>query len=73
MDVVSLYTNVLHKEGINAVAKTREKEDTKTISSRVIVKFLSLILNLNNFTFNDENYLQIKRMCDGSEMLTNLR
>ena len=67
MDVVSLYTNILHKEGINGVAKTLEKEDTKTISTRVIVKFLSLILNLNNFTFNDENYLQIKGCAMGGK------
>ena len=43
LDVVSLYTNILHKEGINDVAKGLEKEDTKTIPTRVIVKFLSLI------------------------------
>ena len=58
---IIIYTNILRKEGINAVAKCLKKEDTKTtktIPTRVIVK-LSLILNLNNFTFNDENYLRI--------------
>ena len=60
MDVKSLYTNIPHREGITAVAQTLEKDDTNSISTRVILKFLSLILNLNNFTFNDHNILQIK-------------
>ena len=67
MDIVTLYTNILHKEGMNVVAKTLEIEDTKTIPTRVIVKFLSLILNLNNFTFNYENYLQMKGYAMGAK------
>ena len=67
MDVKSLYTNIPHSEGINAVAKALEKEDNKSISSRVIIKFLSLILNLNNFTFNNENVLQIKGCAMGAK------
>ncbi len=67
MDVASLYTNIPHNEGINAVAQSLEGNDQSTCSTRVIVKFLSLILNLNNFTFNDENYLQIKGCAMGSK------
>ena len=54
MDIASLYTNILHKEGINAVAQSLEENNSVSISTRVIVKFLSLVLNLNNFTFNDD-------------------
>ena len=67
MDVSSLYTNIPHNEGINAVAQTMEEDETFTGSTRVIIKFLSLILNLNNFTFNDRNYLQIKGCSMGSK------
>ena len=67
MDVTSLYTNLPHNEGINAVAKFLEVDDPTFISTRVILKFLSLILNLNNFIFNDENILQIKGCAMGSK------
>ena len=41
--------------------------DGNSISTRVIIKFLNLILNLNNFTFNDDNILQIKGCSMGSK------
>ena len=67
MDVASLYTNIPHNEGINAVTHSLEANKTLSISTRVIVKFLSLILNLSNFTFDDNNYLQIKGCVMGSK------
>ena len=67
MDVKSLFTNIPHTEGIKAVANALEAEQDKNISTRVIIKFLSLILNLNNFTFNDENVLQIKGCTMGAK------
>ena len=60
MDVTSLYTNIPHNEGINATTLACEENDSIETSTRVITKFLSLVLNLNNFTFNDEHILQIK-------------
>ena len=67
MDVTSLYTNIPHNEGINAATIACEENYSNSTSTRVIIKFLSLILNLNNFTFNDENILQIKGCSMGSE------
>ena len=67
MDVASLYTNIPHAEGINAAAHALEKRQSPTISTRVLLKFLSLILYLNNFTFNDQNYLQVKGCAMGSK------
>ena len=67
LDVKSLYTNIPHNEGINAVARYLEDDDSVTTSTRVILKFLSLVLNLNNFTFNDENILQIKGCSMGAK------
>ena len=67
MDVTSLYTNIPHNEGINAATLACEENDSIPTSTRVITKFLSLILNLNNFTFADENILQIKGCSMGSK------
>ena len=46
MNVKSLFTNIPHAEGINAVAKALEKLKDITISNRVILKLLSLTLYL---------------------------
>ena len=66
-DISSLYTNIPHNEGLNAIAQTLEDDTSFTGSTRVILKFLSFILNLNNFTFNDQNFLQIKGCSMGSK------
>ena len=44
MNVRSLYTNIPHREGINTVATSLENVKDTQISTRVIIKFLSLIL-----------------------------
>ena len=36
-------------------------QPSKTVSTKVIITFLSLILTLNNFTFNFTYYLQVMR------------
>lgn len=67
MDVKSLFTQIPHNEGINAVAKALEKLDNPTASNRVIIKLLSLTLHLNNFEFNGKHYLQKKGSSMGSK------
>ena len=56
-EVRSLYTNIPNKEGIEAV-ETNLKRKNKAM--RIISTFLRLVLTLNNFIFNSQNYLQIK-------------
>ena len=58
LDVKSLYTNIPNNEGIKAVKESYEKYKEKTVSAKVIITFLSLILTLNNFVFNCTHYLQ---------------
>ena len=66
MDVRSLYTNIPHKEGINAVKESLDKKPAKA-STVVILMFLKLILTLNNFIFNGINYLQTKGCAMGTK------
>ena len=64
MDVLSLYTNIPHKEGTEAVETTLNR---KNIGTMIISTFLRLVLTLNNFVFNSQNYIQIKGCVMGTK------
>ena len=69
MDVRSLYTNIPNDEGLEAVKsyfRSRSYPGDQ-ILSKVICTFLSLILMLNNFVFNGENYIQINGASMGTK------
>ena len=70
LDVSSLYTNIPHNEGIDAC---RHFLDTRirnpsTISTETLCDLIRMILTMNNFTFNDKNYLQIHGTAMGTRM-----
>lgn len=65
MDVVSLYTNIPHDEGIQAILDNVDDTDL-TISKNVLNIFMHLALELNNFTFMNNHYLQIHGAAMGS-------
>ena len=64
MDVRSLYINIPNKEGIKAVEPTLKR---KNLQTKVIIRFLKLILTLNNFIFNYSNFLRIKGCAMGTK------
>ena len=69
MDVRSLYTNVPNNEGIEAVKhflRTRNRPGDG-ILAKVISTFLLLILTLNNFVFNETNYIQVNGASMGTK------
>ena len=59
LDAKSLYTNIPNNEDIKTVREAYDKHPSKTVSTKVIVTFLSLILTLNNFIFNCSHHLQV--------------
>ena len=63
MDVKALYTNIPNHEGIEAMKETLNNQAKKPKATRVIIKFLYLILTLHNFAFNGITYIQ-KNDCD---------
>ena len=69
MDVRSLYTTIPNDEGKEAIKEFFEKRSRPGDStlSKVIQVFLSLILTLNNFVFNETNYLQINGCSMGTK------
>ena len=69
MDLRSLYTNIPNDEGKEAIKsffKARSKPGENMLS-KVINVFLTLILTLNSFIFNDKNYVQINGCSMGTK------
>ena len=58
-DVKSLNTNIFKNEGIKVIREAYDKHPSKSISTKVIITFLSLILTLNKLMFNYSHYLQV--------------
>ncbi len=60
MDVTSLYTNIPNQEGKTAVHRTLlENNYDGKLSLDGIMTLLHCVLHMNNFEFNDEQYLQV--------------
>ena len=62
LDVTSLFTNIPNKEGLEAamrlLTKYRPQPDLKP-TNQTIITLLEMVLSMNNFTFNGDNYLQV--------------
>ena len=58
LNVKFLYINIRNNEGIKAVNKAYLRHSNKTVLTKAITTFLSLILLLYNFIFKQVNYLQ---------------
>ena len=69
IDVKSLYTNIPHPEGINAVLEALDnKHGHMWPLCKIIHQFLEYILKENYFTFNDKLYLQKHGTTMGTKM-----
>ena len=66
MDVKSLYTNIPNPEGITAVISFLNTSAIKQLTP-IITTFLRLILTLNNFIFNNTNFLQTDGVSMGTK------
>ena len=62
LDVSSLYTNIVTNGGLAIVRQELEKSKSgqNKPSAETITLLLEKVLKLNNFTFRDLNYIQIK-------------
>ena len=64
MGLHSLHTNIPNKRGVGPVDTTLKIKNTGT---RTISTFLRLVLTLNSFDFNSQNYLEIKSCAMGAK------
>ena len=69
LDVVALYTNIPHSDGISAVASPYDNSPCdKPIDSSALRTFLNLILELDNFEFDGVNYVQVSGTSMGTRI-----
>ena len=68
LDVVSLYPNIPHSEGLEACELYLNKRQNKTIPTTFLISLIQFVLENNNFVFNDKHYLQIQGTAMGTKM-----
>ena len=68
LDVSSLYTNIPHNEGINACDNFLRTRPHNNIPTGTLCDLIRMILTMNNFSFNDNHYLQIHGTAMGTKM-----
>ena len=68
LDVTSLYTNIPHSEGIEACRFFLRKRNDKHIPTETLCDLIRIILNMNNFTFNNKHYLKKNGTAMGTKM-----
>ena len=68
LDVVSLYTNIPHADGIEACREAWDSRDIKDPPTETLVDLLKLVLQCNNFTFDNKHYLQVQGTAMGTKM-----
>ena len=57
-DVIGLFTNIIHEEGLQSIESELEKRDNPEVPTDFIVKLMEIILNNNIFEFHDSYWKQ---------------
>lgn len=69
LDVTSLYTNIPHSDGIEAViCAYNDCDANKPVSASTLATLLKLILELNNFEFDGTHYVQVSGTSMGTRI-----
>ena len=58
MDIVGLYPNITHGEGLASLRRTMETKDNKQISSDTLTEFAEVVLKNNIFEFDEKTFKQ---------------
>ena len=67
MDVVGLYTNILHDEGLPVLRKRLDERDEKDVSTDTLVELVELVLKNNIFNFNEKTLKQKRGIAIGAK------
>ena len=67
IDVVGLYPNILHKEGLEAIRKVLDKREDQTISTESLILLAECVLKSNVFEHNMRYFKQLQRTAIGTK------
>ena len=73
MDVVGLYPNILHDEGLHALQKRLDERDEKDVSNDSLVESAELVLKNNIFNFNQKKFELKKRHSNWDKVCSTLQ
>ena len=68
MDVVSLYTNIPHTLGLQALTHFLDQRTDPNPPTKTLVRLTELVLTLNTFTFDKNTFHQTKGVAMGTKM-----
>ena len=68
VDVVGLYPNIPHEEGLMAVKEALEKRLDKTVSTQSLIELTELVLKNNIFEHNERMFKQTRGTAIGTKM-----
>ena len=71
LDVSSLYTNISHKEGIEACRKALNSSGhlfRSHLKTESIYDLMRMILTMNNFEFDNDHFIQLDGIAMGTSM-----
>ena len=52
-DVIGLFTNMIHQEGLKAIHDALDKRENKEVPTDNVVKIMGILLNNNIFEFDE--------------------
>ena len=68
LDVVSLYTNIPHREGIASVHKATLESESPRVEAATLAELTKIVLKNNILEFAGENFLQIQGTAMGTKL-----
>jgi len=68
LDDSSLHSSIPHNYGIDACRSFQNTRQDKSLHAEIICDLIRMILTINNFSFNNEHYLQKYRTAMGIRM-----
>ena len=67
VDVVGLYPNIPHSEGLTSLRRVLELKDNKQISSDTLVELAEIVLKNNIFQFDEKTFKQVRGTAIGTK------
>ena len=67
VDVVGLYLNIAHSEGLTSLRRVLELRDNKQISSDTVVELAEIVLKNNIFQFDKKTFKQVRGTAIGTK------